>query len=573
MGERQLTHSRVKGSSIKSRMVRSFIVVRCIMVIANVYLVYKNYNFIQRYNVLIENTVREGRLKELVEDMVEKTSDIISGKESNSDDFENCWKEIEQICNSLDNTIVSEESIVSYNTFKKIMINIKVDCNNAIIYSKDNETAVKSSDYYDSAQRKIQYISLLNGELLGNEVNYMNTVQKQINTSFKNDLLINFVLLIFLTSICLIYSIKFSNGISKRLNTLKDLAIDIENGNLKYEYEDIKNISDSKNELDILENTFLKMKKALNMTISSVRESVISVTEASSFLASNMSQSRSANDVVVGAINSVNEVSNIQSEAITETFIKIENVNNNIKETLGNIVTLKNYVSDANTKTNIGKVTLDKVIQEINSIHDLIISFAKEAKILNENSSQIGQVVDMVKDIAEQTSLLALNASIEAARAGEAGKGFAVVAEEVKGLAEQSTDATSEIAAIIKEIQNGTNRIYSEVEDGVKEIENNNQLATKVVDAFNNIYDANINIDGITSNIVTYVKDVSDKMQSINYAMEEIKKNTETLAKESENSSAVTEEQLAVIDEVTNQSVYLEEMADSLNSTVEKFSI
>ncbi len=62
-------------------------------------------------------------------------------------------------------------------------------------------------------------------------------------------------------------------------------------------------------------------------------------------------------------------------------------------------------------------------------------------------------------------------------------------------------------------------------------------------------------------------------MQSINYAMEEIKKNTETLAKESENSSAVTEEQLAVIDEVTNQSVYLEEMADSLNSTVEKFSI
>lgn len=573
MGERQSTHSRVKGSTIKSRMVKSFIVVICIMVIANVYLVGKNYNFIHRYNVLIENTVKEGRIKELVEDMVEKTSDIISGKESNIDDFENCWKEIEQICDSLDNTIVSEESIVSYNTFKKMMINIKVDCNNAIIYSKDNETAVKSSDYYDSAQRKIQYISLLNGELLGNEVNYMNTVQKQINTSFKNDLLINFVLLIFLTSICLIYSIKFSNGISKRLNTLKDLAIDIENGNLKYEYEDIKNISDSKNELDILENTFLKMKKALNMTISSVRESVISVTEASSFLASNMSQSRSANDVVVGAINSVNEVSNIQSEAITETFIKIENVNNNIKETLGNIVTLKNYVSDANTKTDIGKVTLDKVIQEINNIHDLIISFAKEAKILNENSSKIGQVVDMVKDIAEQTNLLALNASIEAARAGEAGKGFAVVAEEVKGLAEQSTDATSEIAAIIKEIQNGTNRIYSEVEDGVKEIENNNQLATKVVDAFNNIYDANINIDGITSNIVTYVKDVSDKMQSINYAMEEIKKNTETLAKESENSSAVTEEQLAVIDEVTNQSVYLEEMADSLNSTVEKFSI
>lgn len=69
------------------------------------------------------------------------------------------------------------------------------------------------------------------------------------------------------------------------------------------------------------------------------------------------------------------------------------------------------------------------------------------------------------------------------------------------------------------------------------------------------------------------MKDVSDKMQSINYAMEEIKKNTETLATESENSSAVTEEQLAVIDEVTNQSTYLKEMADSLSFIIEKFSI
>jgi len=562
-----------RGRSIKSKMIFSYILVICLMIITNIYSVYKNYTYNQRYKVLIENTTQEGRLKEIMGSLVESTSNIITGNEEEVELFEKSWKEIEQICGSLDNTIVSEESKISYNTLKKMMINIKVDCNNAIIYSRNSETAIKSSDYYDSAERKLQYLSSLNGELLGKEVNYMKIVQGEIDKSFITNLGINAVLLVILIIGCLIYSIKFSNTISKRIIALKKLALEIASGNLKYEYKEIKSMEKSKNELDVLENTFMEMKKSLNMTISSVRESVVSVTKASTDLAIHMNQSRSANDVVVGAINSVNEIANVQADAIGETFNQIETVNNNIQNSLDNIVKLRDFTNDANSKTNIGKETLDKMINQINNIDKMISSFKTEAKTLNENSEKIGQVVDMVGSIAEQTSLLALNASIEAARAGEAGKGFAVVAEEVKVLAEQSTEATSEIATIIKEIQNGTDRIYSQVEVGVSQIEDNTKLASNVVDAFDDIYKSNRDIDLITSNIVNYVKDVSDKIQNINFAMKSINENTDTLAKESENSSAVTEEQLAVIDEVTNQSSYLEEMANDLNFIVEKFSI
>jgi methyl-accepting chemotaxis protein len=286
-----------------------------------------------------------------------------------------------------------------------------------------------------------------------------------------------------------------------------------------------------------------------------------------------MIQSKSANDIVVEAINSVNEVANVQASSIDQTFRKIEQVNNNIQETVNNVVNLKERVKVADANTNAGKETLTTMIEQIKNINEVISSFKNQAKSLNENSSKIGQVVEMVNDIAGQTNLLALNASIEAARAGDAGKGFAVVAEEVKNLAEQSTKATQEIANIIKELQNGTNKIYSEAEFGMSQIEENTNLAGKVEIAFQDIYNSNQEIKSSTTNIMNYVEDVSTQIKYINGSMESINKNTEQLSKDSENSSAVTEEQLAVIDEVSNQASYLEEMANTLSDTVKKFKI
>jgi methyl-accepting chemotaxis protein len=562
------------NKSIKFRMMTTFLVVIVLLFAINIFSVYKSYSYNQKYKLLIDNTVKEGQLEEITKELVDLTSNILmNNKQEDLDKFNEKWNQIEDISNYLDNTIESEDSINSYKVLKNLIINTKIDCNNAIIYNEKSETAIKASDSYNAAEKKSQYVEGIGGELLSNEVTYMKSVQEEIDKSFRINLIISMTLLLFIVAACLGYSMAFSNNISKKLIKLKEIAKKIADGDLTYTYVKSEENNNTNDELSILENTFMDMKKSLNLTISAVRESITSVTQASTDLAANMNQSKSANDVVVTAINSVNEVANIQATSINQTFKNIEKVNNNIQDTVKNVKNLKDRVKVADSNANIGKETLATMIEQIKNINDLIYSFKDRATSLNENSAKISQVVEMVSSIAEQTNLLALNASIEAARAGEAGKGFAVVAEEVRKLAEQSRVATEEIAGIVKELKNGTNMIYSEVEVGMSHIEENTSLAEKVEVAFEDIYNSNQDIKNSTNNIMSFIEDVSTQIKYINESMKSVNKNTEQLSRDSENSSAVTEEQLAVIDDVSNQSSYLEEMAATLDETVKKFKI
>ena len=153
-----------KNLSIKKKMILSFGIVILILFLANVLSIYKSYEYNQQYKVLVDNTSKESRLKELAKTMIDSTSNIIaSGKDEDIKKFNDTWSEIEDICGKLDSSILSDDSKLSYSVFKNVLINTKIDCNNAIIYNKNTDTAVKSADYYNSAEKKSQYIDLTYG--------------------------------------------------------------------------------------------------------------------------------------------------------------------------------------------------------------------------------------------------------------------------------------------------------------------------------------------------------------------------------------------------------------------------
>ncbi|MFD0681805.1 MULTISPECIES: methyl-accepting chemotaxis protein [unclassified Paenibacillus] len=175
-----------------------------------------------------------------------------------------------------------------------------------------------------------------------------------------------------------------------------------------------------------------------------------------------------------------------------------------------------------------------------------------QMSMLEEDSNKIGEIIEVIDDIADQTNLLALNAAIEAARAGDQGRGFAVVADEVRKLAERSSEATKQITAIIKGMQRNTLLSISAVKEGVVS-------SQKTGEAF--------------ESIVTLVNESASKVTEIAAASEEQAAQTSEVMISIESISAVTEESAASSEETASTAQSLALLAEELNSTVEAFKI
>jgi methyl-accepting chemotaxis protein len=167
------------------------------------------------------------------------------------------------------------------------------------------------------------------------------------------------------------------------------------------------------------------------------------------------------------------EETNVQSTAVAAAS---EQAAANVQTVASATEELSSSISEISRQVSESSKVVTKAVEEANLTKDMV-------RGLDEAASRIGKVVALITDIAEQTNLLALNATIEAARAGEAGKGFAVVASEVKNLANQTAKATEEIGGQISGIQQATKQSVEAIERIFKTIENVNQISTTIASA------------------------------------------------------------------------------------------
>jgi methyl-accepting chemotaxis protein len=206
-----------------------------------------------------------------------------------------------------------------------------------------------------------------------------------------------------------------------------------------------------------------------------------------------------------------------------------------------------------------GKDVFDQTADGMERIATLVNSSADKVTALGESSAQIGEIVQVIEDIADQTNLLALNAAIEAARAGEHGKGFAVVADEVRQLAERTTSATQKIAPMITQIQERTNEVVASMERGTDEVERGLDLANEASGALTQIVRS---ID----EMVGMIDQIAAATQQQSAATNQISSNVEAI-------SSVADEVSHATTDLAEMAVDMSQQAEDLNAVIERFTV
>ncbi|OLN32525.1 methyl-accepting chemotaxis protein [Desulfosporosinus metallidurans] len=246
--------------------------------------------------------------------------------------------------------------------------------------------------------------------------------------------------------------------------------------------------------------------------------------------------------------------------------VHMQTITNDIqKVTTGSLATSE--------KASNGNSVVRKAVDEMQAISSKVTEAADVVNSLGVKSGEIGQIVALITNIAAQTNLLALNAAIEAARAGEQGRGFAVVADEVRKLAEQSSDAAGKISELVGEIQKETTKAVRTMNDGTSAVQDGITMVNSAGEAFQDILQGVNDFSKQAQAVSEVVEKVGSSTEAIVLSIMEVANIPKEIAGSLENVAAGTEEQSASMEEIRRSATSLAQMATDFQGSVTMFKL
>lgn len=239
-----------------------------------------------------------------------------------------------------------------------------------------------------------------------------------------------------------------------------------------------------------------------------------------------------------------------QSDQIHQASGAIQSLTQQIDEVAKNAGESAEVASRSVEVAGRGAQTVRDTIQGMDGIREQIQETAKRIKRLGESSQEIGEIVELIDDIADQTNILALNAAMQAAMAGDAGRGFAVVADEVQRLAERSRNATKQIEVLVRTIQADTNEAVSSMEASTAGVVEGANLAENAGDALREIENVSAYIAEITKRIADSAQRQSRQAADINATVVAVRGITEETAEGTQRAASAVEELVSLATEL-----------------------
>jgi methyl-accepting chemotaxis protein len=300
-----------------------------------------------------------------------------------------------------------------------------------------------------------------------------------------------------------------------------------------------------KSDKDVLGNSFKTMTGNLTGMIRQLGQNADELVTAATEIASSAEEmSRGAND---------------QNEQMGQVSSAIEEMTATIVESSKNAAEASDGARGASDTASSGGKVVSETVQGMQRIANVVRESAESIQKLATSADQIGEIIGVIDDIADQTNLLALNAAIEAARAGEQGRGFAVVADEVRKLAERTGKATGEITDMIKGIQNDTQEAVHSMETGIQEVDKGRELADQAGNSL--------------TEVVSGSQRVMDMIQQIATASEEQSVAAEQISKNIEHIASITKETASGAEQSATAAEELNRQAEGLRQMVGRFKV
>ncbi len=328
-----------------------------------------------------------------------------------------------------------------------------------------------------------------------------------------------------------------------------------------------------KDELGALMTTCNDMVDSLRRLVTNVNQSSEHVASSAEELTASAEQTSNATEQIAATSEQMAAGAEAQLESVNEAAVTINQISAGIQQIAANSETVSTLAGEASISCHDGVNTVNEVVDQMNAIENTVKDSATVIETLGERSNEIDDIVTMITDISDQTSLLALNAAIEAARAGDAGRGFAVVADEVRKLAEQSADSALQITGLVRTIQEETTVAVQSMEEGTEKTTDGLLKTNALRNVFEKIEQAVQDVEAKVQEVSAAAEQIASGSNQMVEGVNVVKEAAETNTHASQENAAASEEQLAMMEEISASAQALTKLADEMSDMVGTFKL
>ncbi|MDJ0807146.1 MAG: methyl-accepting chemotaxis protein [Gammaproteobacteria bacterium] len=381
----------------------------------------------------------------------------------------------------------------------------------------------------DNVEKNLKLASQQNAEMAAAAASQIDTSAQRL---VRNQILATFTMgFVILVALSLFFILRVLQPLNRLTSAMQDIAEG--EGDLTQRLPD-----NGRDEISKVAGAFNLFTSKMQHTLKQANSSTLQLTSATDALADIASQSNES-------VNTQQTETREVATAITQMAQAVDDIAQNADSAAG-------AAREANDEAEVGKQAMSETGNAINTLAGQVEEVARVINQLETESDAIGSVLDVIRGIADQTNLLALNAAIEAARAGEQGRGFAVVADEVRTLASRTQESTSEIHSIIENLQQGTGNAVEVMKTGLTTTQETVEKANRARKALDNIVASISTITDLNTRIAQTSEEHTQVAQDIDRRVEHISQLSETATRGSTITADKSQELAQLGDELKN---------------------